>query len=292
MTAALVGVCAALVLGGAMLLVLGIQDQSDQAESGHVLDLWTTLKSRWARVDNQARVLASIGAVAGVVTALVTSWLPSMLIVPLVIMLLPSLLADPKNDEIALLEALDRWVRVLTASIATGKSIAEAIRTTTRQSPERLRPALELVNARLDEHWTLPEALVQLGEELASPDADQVIAALIIAARRGGVGIRGTLTALAQSMQDTLASRREVLAEQAKPRIVVRQVTVITLLALGASIVSNPGYFAPYTHGIGQVIAVVLVGCYLAALIMLRRMSRPTKRERILRLDVAGGRHG
>ena len=77
-------------------------------------------------------------------------------------------------------------------------------------------------------------------------------------------------------------ARRQVEAERAKPRIVVRQVTGVTIVALGAALITNPTYFAPFTHGIGQLIALLLAALYLAALTMLRRMAATRQRDRIL----------
>ena len=41
----------------------------------------------------------------------------------------------PKPRDVELLEALDRWVRSLAATLATGKSVTDAIRVSRRTAP-------------------------------------------------------------------------------------------------------------------------------------------------------------
>ena len=110
-----------------------------------------------------------------------------------------------------------------------------------------------------------------------------MLAALSLAADRGGTGATATLNALADSIQDRLKAQREIETERAKPRIVVRQVTLITLVVLGLALTFGREFFAPYGTPVGQVILLCLLALYVASLVMLRRMTLPRRRERILR---------
>lgn len=282
MTAALAGLCTAMLVSGIFLVIAGARRVTD-AVPGPSRPSWSThAGSWWVGRPRRQRILLAVGLTAGVVLFAITRWALALVVVPAVVLLLPSLLLDPPNREIQLLEALDRWVRALASSMPTGKSVADAIRSTRPSAPEILRPSIDLLVARLDERWTLTEALHAMADELGSADADGVLAALIIAAQRGGSGATVTLTALGDSVQNRLAAAREIEAERAKPRIVVRQVTGVTIVALGAALITNPTYFAPFTHGIGQLIALLLAALYLAALTMLRRMAATRQRDRIL----------
>ena len=71
--------------------------------------------------------------------------------------------------------------------------------------------------------------------------------------------------------------------ERAKPRAVVRQVTGITVAVLCATLVMNPGFFAPYATPVGSVAALVLVVAYLGCLAILRRKTVPPPAPRFLR---------
>ena len=225
----------------------------------------------------------AIGVVAGVGFAAVTGMSVMVVVVPVAVVGLPMLLSAPANRDIEMLEALDRWVRGLAATLPTGRSITDAVRVSVRNAPATLTGPLALLVARLDERWTAPEALRAMADELDSPDADAVLAALALAAERGGTGATATLHALADSIQDRLKAQREIETERAKPRIVVRQVTVVTVTVLALALVFGREFFAPYGTPTGQVILLSLLALYVASLLMLRRMTNPRRRDRILR---------
>jgi hypothetical protein len=70
--------------------------------------------------------------------------------------------------------------------------------------------------------------------------------------------------------------------ERSKPYVVVRQVTVISLVTLAGVYLLAPNFFSPYRTPLGQVILAVLLVLYLASLILMRRKARPAPRARIL----------
>jgi len=275
MTTAVAGVAAALVLAGLGVVVLGALplQRGGRGRSGRLLGYWLNLP-----VGQKRLVIA--GLVAGVVVLAVTRWVPAVVIVPLVVVAGPRLLGDPKNRDIIVLEALDRWVRALTASLLTGRSVPDAIRSTRRQAPEAIGDAVTLAALRLDQRWTLPDALAGFADDVNHADADAVAAALVVAGQRG-TGAAGTLEALADALQDRLAAAREIDNERAKPRIVVRQVTAIIAVVLVLALVASPAYFAPYRSGVGPWIAVGLALVYVASLARLQAASRPRARARL-----------
>ncbi|MFT3860026.1 type II secretion system F family protein [Micropruina sp.] len=225
----------------------------------------------------------ALGLVVGVAFATITGLTATVLVAPLAAVGLPLLLGAPSNRDVELLQALDRWIRSLAAMLPTGRSITDAIRLSQRQAPELLAAPLRLLVARLDERWTSAEALRAMADELDSADADAVLAALALAADRGGTGATATLHALADSIQDRLKAQREIETERAKPRIVVRQVTIITVSVLTLALLFGRDFFAPYATPVGQLILLGLLGLYVMSLVVLRRMTLPRRRERILR---------
>lgn len=224
-----------------------------------------------------------LAVAAGLVAASVTGWPLLAVLVPAIAYGLPVILSAPPNRDLALLEALDRWVRTLGSLLPTGRSISDAIRVSVRQAPALLAPHLRLLTARLDDRWTIRQALFALADELDSPDADAVLAALALAAQRGGTGASATLAALADNIADRLRALREIETERAKPRFVVRQVTLITVVVLGLALVFGGSFFAPYGTDLGQLLLAGLVAAYLGSLLFLRRMTLPRPRQRILR---------
>lgn len=279
---------AGLVAAGAGLLIVGLftiivgLTQADRAGGRAGASQAARLKTAWLSWPRAIRMRAAIGAGSGLLVTLFTGFVPALVLLPALVWVLPELLRDPPQPELELLEGLDRWVRVLAASVGTGKSIGDAIRSSRAQVPARLSGPVVGLITRIDERWTPHDALQQMADEVDSADADAVLAALILVDERGGVGASATLDALSDSLQDRLRAMREISAERAKPQVVVRQVTMITLVALGVSLLVAPDYFAPFGTLIGQLLMLLLGSAYLASLIALRRIATPRHRERIL----------
>lgn len=272
--------CGILIAGGVWTLAAGVWGGVSPGRPRRGTPRGVRLSQR--RIGTPTIVRFGLAAAGGVAAAVASGWPVMALAVPAAVLMLPPLLAAPRNRDLELLEALDRWVRLLVATLATGVSIPDAIRATRRQAPEMLCRPVDLLVARLDDRWTIRQALLATADELTSPDADAVLAALVLAAERGGTGAVETLQALADSIADRIRTSRDIEAERAKPRIVVRQVTILTLVILAGAIVLGRDFFAPYGTWYGQIILGGLLAMYLGSLAWLRRMTTPRRRERIL----------
>lgn len=276
------GLCGILIAGGLVLIGAGLRrpPQFTTLSTG----LWTkVVDSSIVRAVRRRWWQLAVALAAGLLAATIVGWPLLAVLVPVVAYGLPVVLSAPSNRDLAVLEALDRWVRTLASLLPTGRSISDAIRVSVGQAPALLGPHLRLLTARLDDRWTTAQALLNLADELDSPDADAVLAALSLAAERGGTGATATLAALADNIQERLRALREIETERAKPRIVVRQVTLITVVVLGLALLFGGSFFAPYGSPLGQVLLAALVFTYLGALLFLRRLTLPRARQRILR---------
>jgi Flp pilus assembly protein TadB len=220
--------------------------------------------------------------ITGFVVAMLTGWLILIVILPALALGLPYLLILPKQRDIELLEALDRWVRSLAATLATGKSITDAIRISRRTAPPLIADEIRLLVARLNNRWETRDALMRFADAIDSADADGVVAALILASSRGANGASVTLQALADSIQAQLKGRRAVEVERSKPYVVVRQVTIISLSTLVLVFVASPAFFAPYRTPLGQALLSVLLISYVGSLLLMRRKAQQPTRPRIL----------
>lgn len=279
MTVLLAALCGVLLATGVVVIIAG-WTPSVRTPGARRTSWWQTVVMGFG-----TRRLALLAAwfVAGVVAAVLTGWTLLAVLGPVLGVVLPYLLGKPPERELELLTALDRWVRSLAAILPTGRSIGDAIRVSVRQAPEKLAEPLGVLVQRLNDRWTLQQALYAMADELDSADADAVLAALALAADRGGTGAHATLSALADAIADRVRALREIEAERAKPRVVVRQVTGITLGVLAAALAFGGGFFEPYRTPLGQLILAVLLAAYLGSLLWLRRMSLPRPRQRILR---------
>lgn len=286
MTALFAGLCGSLLVGGLIALIHGFRrvpvTRSRRASESPAA-AWARLTRRPPGKRGRRRDLfLAIGLVVGVVAYLVTGWAVLVVVVPIGVGLVPYLLGDPPNNEIEMLSALDRWIRGMAATIQTGHSITDALRASARNAPPVLEESVRRLAARIGHRWSVPEAVAAMADELDTPDADAVLAALGLAAGRGGTGATATLNALTDSITDRLRALRDIEAERAKPRVVVRQVTIISLVVLGLAFLGGREFFAPYATPIGQVILVALIAAYFASLFAMRRLTAPPRRQRIL----------
>lgn len=285
MSAVVAGLASAGVVGGVWLVVDGVR-RHPRSSTSRSTGLWTKVDKGVRRAARRGGRRWIVGLAAGVVAAAVTGWVVLMVAVPVCVVVIPRLLADPPDDDVALARALERWVRLVAASAGTGKSVMDAVRATRPQAPEELATPLAALVVRLDSRWEPDRALRALADDLDSADADEVVAALLLAVEFGGTGAPTTLLALASSLQDRIRVMREIAAERAKPRIVARQVTTIIAVVAVAAVVAGRSFLAPYGTAVGQVLLAGYVGLVVAALAVLARRSRPRRRERLL----VGGR--
>lgn len=280
MDTAIAALSGLLIGAGVLLVVAGFRTSPDASSRPRRSRLPRSWQDPAAR---RRAIQLGMALAAGVAAAAWTSLPMLVVIVPAAAFGLPVLLSTPANRDAELLEALDRWVRNLAALLPTGRSITDAIRVSARQAAEPLGAQLRLLVARLDDRWTMEQALTAMADALDSADADAILAALMLAAERGGTGATATLNALADTVQDRLRALREIEAERAKPRIVVRQVTIFTVAALALALVFGGSFFAPFASLPGQALLTALVVAYLGSLLFLRRMALPRPRQRILR---------
>jgi tight adherence protein B len=281
---ALAAAAGLLMVGGVLAIIGGLRRHERTRVIGEsIAAKWAKLSRRPVGRAGRRRDLTMVAGLAiGFVVAVVSGWLIALVAIPIAVVALPYLLTMPRPRDVGLLEALDRWVRSLTATLTTGKSITDAIRVSRRTAPSTISEQIGVLVARLNNRWETRDALMRFADELDSPDADAVVAALILAANRGANGASATLHALADSIQSQLKARRAIETERSKPYVVVRQVTVISMLTLILVLVLNPRFFEPYQTPIGQMILSVLVCLYLGSLILMRRRAQPPPRVRIL----------
>ena len=115
--------------------------------------------------------------------AALTGWVIALVITPVLALGLPYLLVVPKPRDVELMEALDRWVRSLAATLATGRSVTDAIRVSRRTAPPLIADEVGTLVLRLNNRWETDDALRRFADELDSADADGVVAALMLAAQ-------------------------------------------------------------------------------------------------------------
>jgi tight adherence protein B len=275
-----------LIIAGLLGVVSGLQRRTPRASSRRgesAAQLWARITRR--PTDRRGRrrdVTLLLSVIIGCIAATLSGWLILVVVLPILAIGLPYLLVLPKAHDVELLEALDRWVRSLAATLATGKSITDAIRISRRTAPPLIADEISLLVTRLNNRWETRDALMRFANALDSADADAVVAALILASSRGANGASVTLNALADSIQAQLKGRRAIEVERSKPYVVVRQVTVISLSTLVLVFLLSPDFFAPYRTPLGQALLLLLLIMYVGSLLLMRRKAHQPDRPRIL----------
>lgn len=283
-------------VGAAVLLVTGLRKvpptPARRRRRLTPAQLWARYSRRPAGKAGRVRDLQLLTGLGGGVTIFVlTGWLIAIPLVPTVIFLLPILFGRAPRSDVELLEALDRWVRTLASTLPLGRDVAYAIKTSKATAPPLINSEIRQLADRLTWGWDPREALQRFADRLDSPDADAVIASLMLALTRTD-GITANLLAIADSLQERLRVLRQIESERARPRQTARLVTIISAVMIAGTALLGRGYFAPYSTPIGQLIVSCLAIAYVGSLVILYRMSMPRRRERILvRLaQPAGGR--
>jgi Flp pilus assembly protein TadB len=286
MTAELAAAAGLLLVGGVVLAIAGTlrvwAPPPVRSRAGN-RSAWVRLTRRPPGPAGRRRDLILLGStLLGLAVVAASGWVVAVVVAPLLALGLPYLLSLPQARDVQLLEGLDRWVRSLAATLTTGRSVTDSIRLSRRTAPPVIAHEVGVLVSRLDNRWNTNDALQRFADDLDSADADPVVAALILASDRGAVGASTTLGELAESIQDQLRGRRLIETERNKPYVVVRQVTVITLITLVGVFVMSPSFFAAYRTPVGQVVLSVLIVCYIGSLVLLRRRAKQPSRDRIL----------
>lgn len=240
------------------------------------------LVDRFRSMSRTMRLAMLAGFGVGVIVALLTGWLIAIVVLPAAVVGLPVLLSTPPSSaRIDRLEAMEEWARSLSSGLTAGRGLDQALIKSLRTAPEAIRPEIARLVARLNASWTTERALRAFAEDLDDATGDLLVANLILGARRRGTGLTAVLDGLAESVAADVRARRQIDADQAKPRTTARYVTIFTVGFLGVLALTGE-YIEPYGTPLGQVVLAVLLTAYVATLIWLRTMATAKPLPRFL----------
>ena len=230
---------------------------------------------RWRRLEARTGRLVLVGAILDLLIALLTGWVIAAVAVPAALVGIPLLLTPPASGaQIDKLEALEEWARSLSGKLTAGQSLRSALIRSLRSVPAPIEREVGLLVSRLwDNAASTEDVLRMFAEDIDDSTGDIVVTNLILAASgRGQAGLSVALEALAETVAADVRARRQIAADQAKPRTTARTVTAITLSVLGVLALTGT-YIAPYGTPLGQAVLAVLLTAYVATLMWLRRMA-------------------
>lgn len=276
-----------LIVTGLIGMVIALRPPPPKAASAaRTLTPVGRLGPRFTQLKRRTRMLILGGATAGFAVALVTGWVIAIVLVPAAVVGIPLLLTPPPAAaSIEKLSALEEWTRSLSGKLTAGQSLRSALIKSLQSVPAPIEPEVRVMVSRLWNNAASTEDVLRaFAEDLDDSTGDVVASQLILAATgRGQAGLAKALEALAETVASDVRARRQIEADQAKPRTTARTVTVITLAVLGL-LGFTGDYIKPYGTPLGQLILAVLLSAYVATLLMLRRMAVAQPLPRFLSL--------
>lgn len=226
-----------------------------------------------------------MGVVAGAFVGWVTGWPVAGLAAVAAVGLLPGLFSGPSQAEVvARLDGIATWTEQLRNSMVVAKGLTEALQNTARVASGPLEEPLRRMAYGLRVGVRPADALRTLGQELADPTADMVIAPLIQAAERDAEQISEALDALAAEARTEASQRREIDASRASARTQMRMVAMGSLgfMALFWLVGRHTPLLAFYSTTAGQGVLVLVALLMAAGIRLMARMVRPQHAERIV----------
>jgi Flp pilus assembly protein TadB len=189
------------------------------------------------------------------------------------------------------LEALATWTRRLADILSSGAGgLDQAITMSTRTCPPPIADHVGRLAVRSRVRGLEP-ALRAFADDLADPDADRLIASLILRARVGGPGLQTVLDGLADAMAAQAGARREIDAERAKPRTTARILTAITVVVIAGLLLIAHDFLAPFGTLLGELVLAAITGIFATAFWWMHALASPPARARLLQVPIdAGGR--
>lgn len=283
MNPSLAALTALALIGGTMILIAGIR-RRPVTEGAPPTALQRRLRALrgTTRAQRRHRRLIAASVLVGALLWLLTGWFLIVLLLPAAVAGMPYLLqlSDGTKEEIARLEAMSDWTRNLAGVLTVGVGIEQAISTSLNTCPQPIRTEVERLVARLNAHWETELALRGFADDLNDATGDLIAAALILGARQRGTNLSDVLEGLANTVAEDVKVRRDVAAEQEKPRTRSRWITGIT--AAGVTFLLLHPYSEPYRTPFGQIFLIGYLAAYVACLIWLRRTTVTPRQPRIL----------
>ncbi len=172
-------------------------------------------------------------------------------------------------------------LRDLTASIAAGRSLTQAVSALAEHGPLPLRSAFARFPDLARVLGTAP-ALEIVKEDLADPTSDRVIEVLLLAHDRGGAIVRNILEDLTRAVTRDLKLLDAIETENLEMRINARAVVVLPWFVL-VVLTARPGPFrAFYRSGGGIVTCVIAAVLSAVGVLVLGRLGREPVEARVL----------
>ena len=185
------------------------------------------------------------------------------------------------------LEGVAKWMEDL-RDLQRGSSLdlAETLDHSARRAPTAIKPELDRFSSRVRHHVPLPEALLELADELDHPVVDTAVAAMVFSAGdASGASLHATFDMLADSARDELTARDSIDRIRLRFHRAMRQMLIVLAGLIGYLVLFAPDIVEPYRTVEGQIWLLIPVGVWGGSLWWLRSLGRYERLGRFISAD-------
>ena len=179
-------------------------------------------------------------------------------------------------------EALAAWTETLRDTMAGAAGLEQAIPAAARTAHPLLAEPMAAMVERLSSRMPVPEALQAFADEVDDPDADVIIATLILNSQLRGPGLGGVLRSLSKSAREMAHVRARITAQRAQSRRGVQIIVVATVGIIAYTAVFDHGFVAAYDSPVGELVLAVILILFAAAFAWMRKLAQVDVGGRIL----------
>jgi tight adherence protein B len=240
-------------------------------------------RPRWrVRVDRSMLLGIGAGTVTALVVALITGSVFIALVPSAAVSAFPHALAA-RRDRARRRATQAAWpdgLRELTTSLASGRSLRQAVNDLATHGPVPLRVPFARF-PQLAPMLGVAPALELIKADLADATSDRIIEVLVLAHERGGAIVREILTDLTDATTRDLRVLEEIDTDGLEMRINARAVVALPWLVLVA-LTARPGPFRSfYRSGGGALMLLLALGLTMIGVFVLRRLGREPVEHRV-----------
>lgn len=229
----------------------------------------------------------ALGFGSAVTLYLLTSWLISSTVAGFVAFLAMSGTnrrhQHRAQEQVA--EAMALWTEQLRDTLAAAHGLQQTLAATARHAPERIRPAVQRLVAKLP-YAPVGQSLREFADEVDDPSADFVVAALISATEHEARDVGALLGHLAHCSREEARMHQRIWVGRARTRTAVRIISGTVIAFIGLLFTMNREYLRPYESASGQGVLSLIIAVFGVALLMLQTGSRVEVPERFVRGEV------
>lgn len=185
------------------------------------------------------------------------------------------------TDQREIVEAVATWAEHLRDTMSASSGLEQAILSTENHAPRAIAPAVRRLVASL-RYGSLEDGLRRFADDVAHPTCDFVVAALVAASQHQTRDVALLLGHLADCARAECSLYLRIWVSRARSRTAVRIISgSVAVFSLGL-VLLNPAYLRPFASSSGIVVLIIVMGCFLGALLWLHDMARVRTPARFL----------